>query len=75
MSSPFINKTHFGEIYTCIACIFFSKKNNLLAHASFSLANIYKLRARDISMLNRTQCSCEQASMNNSAMEILYLET
>lgn len=77
--SPFISKTHFGEIYACIACIFFSKKNNLLAHASFSLANIYKLReltsTRDISMLNRTQCSCEQASMNNSAMEILYLKT
>lgn len=69
--SPFISKAHFGEIYVCT---FFLKKNDLLAYVPFS-PNTYKQTARDISMLNKTQCSCEQESMNNSAVKILYLKT
>lgn len=51
------------------------EKKILLACASFFLANTYKQTARDIRLLNKTQCSCEQESMNNSAVEILYLKT
>lgn len=54
--------------------IFSQKKINLLACASFFLANTYKQTARH-RPAEQDSVAVNKKNMNNSAMEILYLKT